>query len=99
MIPGQTTKLTEKSVVTASVIDAKSDILFLLYNGTVETINPHFGGGFAGFVILIVSQGSTVSLGITGNISLAAPLPLAVNKPTFLTYSKITRKWYVTVGA
>lgn len=91
MFPGSTTKLSEDSVASAATIEAKADLIRLTGSTAIATINPHFGGGFSGIVILVPLDG-TLGLLTTGNVALAVTMPQ--NQATVLVYSKATGDWY-----
>jgi orotidine-5'-phosphate decarboxylase len=94
MIPGITSKLSETTVASATTITAKSDIVIVTGATTIQTINPNFGGGFSGFLVLIPTTGLT--LGTTGNILVG--IAAAVNRAVYLTYSRSLAKWVINSG-
>lgn len=91
MFPGTTTKLSEETLVTAATIDIKADVVRLTGTTGIATINPHFGGGFSGIVVLVPTAGD-VGLLTTGNITVA--VTMADLRATVLVYSKVTGLWY-----
>lgn len=95
MIPGTTSKFSESTVASAATIDAKTDIIKVTGTTGINTINPNFGGGFGGQVVLIPVDGGVV-LGTTGNILVG--ITAAVNRAVILTYLKSTAKWYINSG-
>ena len=92
MIPGTTTKLTESKLASATVINAKTDIVVLTGAATIQTIIPNFGGGVASGMLILVPQGAAV-LGTTGNILVGTTC--IVNRPLLLTYVKSLGKWLI----
>lgn len=95
MIPGITSKLSESTVASAASIDAKSDVVLVTGSTQINTINPYFGGGFGGFLILIPTAGSIV-LGTSGNILIG--ITAVINRAVYLNYVKSTGKWYINSG-
>lgn len=91
MIPGTTTKLSEKIEASASTIQVDKDMILLTGTTAITTLVPHFGGGFSGIVILVPTGGDVATL-TTGNISLAVTMPDM--RSTVLVYSKVNNKWY-----
>jgi len=91
MIPGTTTKLSEITVASTTVIDVKADIVKITGSTAIATINPNFGGGFSGICILVPVDG-TLGLLTTGNIAIAVTMPL--NRATLLVFSKEEQTWY-----
>jgi hypothetical protein len=91
MFPGTTTKLSETTVASTTVIDQKADLLLVTGSTAIATINPNFGGGFSGICIL-VPLASTVGLLTTGNIAIA--VTMAVGRATLLVFSKEEQTWY-----
>lgn len=91
MFPGLTTKLSETLVASATTIDAKADIVRLTGTTAIATINPYFGGGFSGIVI-IVPTGGAVATTTAGNISAVVTMPDL--RATVLVYSKEDGLWY-----
>lgn len=91
MFPGTTTKLSEGTLASAATISPKTDIVRLSGSTAIATINPAFGGGFSGILILIPEDG-TLGLLTTGNIAIAVTMPL--NRATVLVYSKETDTFY-----
>lgn len=91
MLPGSTTKLSESVLASAATIDPKTDLVRLTGSTDIATINPHYGGGFPGIIILVPTDG-TLGLLTTGNISVA--VTMAQNRATVLVYSKATGVWY-----
>lgn len=95
MIPGTTSKASETTVASAATIDAKSDIVKVTGSTTIQTINPNFGGGFGGFLVLIPTDGA-VTLGTSGNILVG--IAMAQNRAVFLMYVKSLAKWVINSG-
>jgi hypothetical protein len=95
MIPGTTSKLSETTVASAASIDAKSDVVLVTGTTQVNTIIPHFGGGFGGLLILIPTAGSVI-LGTSGNILVG--ITAVINRAVYLNYVKSTGKWYINSG-
>lgn len=91
MIPGTTTKLTEKRIASAATIQVDKDLILLTTTTSIATLVPHFGGGFSGVVVLVPTGGAITVL-TTGNIPAGATL--ADGKATVLVYSKTTDDWY-----
>lgn len=95
MIPGITSKLSESTVASAATIDAKSDVVLVTGTTQVDTIIPHYGGGFGGFLILIPVDGSVV-LSTAGNILVG--ITAVINRAVHLNYVKSTDSWYINSG-
>jgi len=95
MIPGTTTKVSESVLASAATINPKTDVVRITGSTQINTINPSFGGGFSGMVMLIPTDGA-VTLGTSGNILVG--LAMAQNRTVNLTYLKSTGKWYVENG-
>ena len=95
MIPGSTSKLTESTVASAATIDAKTDVVLVTGTTQVNTINPNFGGGFGGFLILVPTAGSVI-LGTTGNILVG--ITAVINRGVHLNYVKSLGKWVINSG-
>lgn len=91
MIPGTTTKLSEKTVASAATLQVDKDMILLTGTTAIETLVPHFGGGFSGIVIIVPTEGDVATV-TTGNISIA--VTMADMRATVLTYSKQTDTWY-----
>jgi len=91
MFPGLTTKLSEDLVASAATIDAKADLIRVTGSTAIATINPNFGGGFSGVLVLVPTDG-TLGLLTTGNIAVA--VTMAQNRATVLTYCKGSGVWY-----
>ena len=90
MIPGSTTKLSEKTVASAATIQADADLINLTGSTALATIQPRAGGGFSQMVVLVPKDG-TLGLLTTGNISIA--VTMAQNRATVLVYSKENGVW------
>lgn len=95
MIPGITSKLSEGTVASAATIDAKTDIVKVTGSTQVNTINPNYGGGFSGLVILIPVDGA-LTLGTSGNI--LAGLAAVQNRAVFMVYVRSLAKWVINSG-
>ena len=95
MIPGITSKLSESTVASAATIDAKSDVVLVTGTTQIDTIIPHFGGGFGGYLILIPTAGSVI-LSTAGNILIG--ITAVINRAVHLNYVKSTGKWYINSG-
>lgn len=91
MFPGLTTKLSEEEVASAATISAKADLVKVTGSTAIATINPHFGGGFSGIIVIVPVDGAVATL-TTGNIAVAVSMPQ--NRATVLVYSKINDTWY-----
>jgi hypothetical protein len=91
MIPGLTTRLSESSLVAATTIKPKSDLVFVSGTTALATINPPFEA-FSGILFLVATDPAGVATVTTGNIALV--VSLTVNKVTAFVYSKINAKWY-----
>lgn len=91
MLPGSTTKLSEGVLASAATIYPKTDLVRLTGSTDIATINPDFGGGFSGILVLVPTDG-TLGLLTTGNISVA--VTMAQNRATVLVYSKAANTWY-----
>lgn len=91
MFPGLTTKLSEEVLASAATINPTKDLVRLTGSTAIATINPNFGGGFSGIVVLVPNDG-TLGLLTTGNISVA--VTMAQNRATVLVYSKAAGVWY-----
>lgn len=93
MIPGTTTKISEMEVATTTTIHVQKDMLLLTGTEAIDTMIPHFGGGFSGLVVLVPTEGDVDLLATTtGNIAVA--VTLADLRATLLVYSKETETWY-----
>lgn len=90
MIPGFTTKLTESTVVAATSISPKTDLVRITGTTAIETIVPSFGGGFSG--ILFISPAAAFTTVTTGNIALASVA--VAEKLLVMVYSRASGKWY-----
>jgi hypothetical protein len=95
MIPGTTSKASQSIVASAATIDAKSDIVLVTGSTQINTINPYFGGGFGGFLVLIPTDGA-VTLGTSGNILVG--IAMAQNRAVFLMYVRSLGKWVINSG-
>jgi hypothetical protein len=91
MIPGLTTRLSESSLVTATTITPKSDLVFVSGTTNVATIIPPFEG-FSGLLFLVATDAAGFATVTTGNIALA--VSLTTNKVTAFVYSKKNAMWY-----
>lgn len=91
MIPGLTTRINEGSLVAATTITPKSDLVFVSGTTAIATIIPPFEG-FSGVLFLVATNAAGVSTVTTGNIALA--VALTVNKVCMFTYSKKNATWY-----
>jgi hypothetical protein len=92
MIPGSTTKLTEGVAAVGATIKATTDIILVNGTGTINTINPNFGGGYSGILILLAASG-TVTLSTAGNIAVTSTI--AAGNAKILIYSRTIKKWHV----
>mgnify|MGYP006887609663 CR=1 FL=1 len=95
MFPGLTSKASEATVASATAITAKTDILKVTGSTQIETINPNFGGGFSGFLVLIPTDGAVV-LGTSGNILVG--ITAAQNRAVFLMFVRSLSKWVINSG-
>lgn len=91
MFPGLTTRLSEDIVASGSSITANADLIRVTGSTSIATINPRFGGGNSGIVVLVPTDG-TIGLLTTGNIAIA--VTMAQSRATVLVYSKRADKWY-----
>lgn len=91
MIPGTTSKCSESLQASAASIDIKTDIVMLTGTTDLETLVPHFGGGFSGHVLVVPVDGDVDTV-TTGNIAIAVTMPQ--NRVTVLAFSKRTNTWY-----
>jgi hypothetical protein len=91
MFPGLTTKISEEVLASAATINPTKDLVRLTGSTAIATINPNFGGGFSGILVLVPNDG-TLGLLTTGNIAIAVTMPL--NRATVLVYSKAANVWY-----
>lgn len=96
MIPGTTSKLSEETMASAATITAKTDIVIVTGTTQINTINPRFGGGFSGFLVLIPTNAAGVTLGTSGNILVG--IAAAQNRAVFMVYSKSLAKWVINSG-
>ena len=96
MFPGTTSKLSESTVASATVIDAKSDIVLVTGTTAIATINPNFGGGFSGFLVLVPTNAAGVTLGTGGNILVG--IAAAFNRAVFMVYVRSLGKWVINSG-
>ena len=90
MFPGTTTKLSEELLASAASISPKHDLVRLSGSTAIATINPSFGGGFSGILVLVPTDG-TLGLLTTGNIATA--VTMAQNRATVLVYSQAAAVW------
>lgn len=95
MFPGITSKLSESTLPSATVINPKTDVVLLTGTTTIQTIVPNFGGGFSGILFLIPLNGN-IDLGVSGNI-LGGPTILQ-NFAHFFIYSRSQGKWHPESG-
>jgi hypothetical protein len=91
MIPGLTTRLSESSLVAATTISPKSDLVFVSGTTAVATIHPPFEG-FSGILFLVATDAAGFATTTAGNIQLVVSLTTSMAVP-FL-YSKVNAKWY-----
>lgn len=91
MIPGLTTKLSEETLASAASISPTKDLVKITGTTQIATINPAFGGGFSGILVLVPVDGN-VDLLTTGNIAVA--VTAVENRATVLVYSKADDMWY-----
>ena len=96
MFPGLTSKLSESTVASATTITAKTDIVIVTGTTAIQTINPNFGGGFSGFLVLVPTNAAGVTLGAAGNILVG--IAAAQNRAVFLVYSRSLAKWVINSG-
>jgi hypothetical protein len=89
MIPGITTKISEKTAASAATITADTDLINLTGSTAIATIVPK-AGGFSQMCVLVPKDG-TLGLLTTGNISIA--VTMAQNRATLLVYSKENDAW------
>lgn len=90
MFPGTTTKLSEQTVASTTTVDVQSDIITVTGTAEIDTLVPHFGGGFSGIVFLVPLGAFTMAT--TGNIALA--VTGVVGKALTMVYSSLQNKWY-----
>lgn len=91
MFPGLTTKLSEEVVASATTISPTKDLVLLSGSTAVATINPSFGGGFSGILVIVPTEGAVATV-TTGNVAVAVTMPQ--NRATVLVYSKSEGVWY-----
>lgn len=92
MIPGLTTKLSERSsFAAATTIAPRADLNFVSGTTNVSTILPPFGG-FSGCLVLVATDPAGFATVTGGNIALA--VSLTTNKATLFVYSKKNNLWY-----
>lgn len=96
MIPGSTSKTSETTVASATIIAAKSDVVIVTGTTAIQTINPNFGGGFGGFLVLIPTNAAGVTLGTSGNILVG--IAAVQNRAVFMIYVKSLGKWVINSG-
>ena len=93
MIPGVVSKLTEGTVPSATVIQAKSDIVRVTGSTAIQTIQPALG--VSQFLVLVPVDGA-ITLGAAGNI--AVGIAAAQNRAVFMVYVKTLSKWVINSG-
>lgn len=91
MIPGLTTRLSESSLVAATTITPKSDLVFVSGTTAIATIKPPFEG-FSGILFLVATDAAGVATLTTGNIALA--VSLTTSQVCAFVYSKKNATWY-----
>ena len=95
MIPGLTSKLSEKNISLATTVTQSADIMRVTSTATttvVATIIPAFGG-FSGVLFLQNKSGASLTTVTTGNIISA--VTVLSNRMAVLVYSKLEGKWSV----
>jgi len=97
MIPGLTSKISERNqVALATTVIADADLLIVQNTSTttvLTTLAPRFGGGFSGVTFIHNSSGAAITTVTTGNILTAVTIP--DNALVVLTYSKALGKYIV----
>jgi hypothetical protein len=91
MIPGITTKLSERPVTAAASLDANVDLLRVTGTTSLATLVAHAGGGFSQVLFVVPLTGNTATL-TTGNIAKA--VTMVSNQVTVFVYSKLAGVWY-----
>lgn len=95
MIPGTVSKASESTVASTTIIDAKSDIVYVTGTTAVATIRPGLGTQQSQICILIPTDGSVV-LATTGNILVG--ITAVINRAVWLVWSKKLQKWVINSG-
>jgi thiosulfate reductase cytochrome b subunit len=91
MIPGTTTKVSQKTgVATAATIDVKVDVLYVTGTTVIATLKPNFGGGFPGICFVVAA--TDVDTTTSGNIAVAGTL--LANMVTVFVYNPVTGDWH-----
>ena len=97
MIPGQSTKLSEEIVASATSITVRKDFVKLTGVATpIANIFGQFGGGFSGIIWIWPSDAAILTT-TTGNIQTAVTMPQ--NKLSCLIFSKLLNKWVPSISA
>lgn len=94
MFPGLTTKISEEALALTTVINPTKDLVHVTSTASttvVATINPHFGGGFSGIMVLVNRSGGNITTVTTGNILTA--VTVGQNIATVFVFSKLVGKW------
>lgn len=91
MIPGTTTKLSEETLASTTSISPKADLVKVTGTTSIATINPSFGGGFSGILILVPVDGD-IDVLTTGNVAVA--VTCAEDRATVFVFSKADALWY-----
>jgi hypothetical protein len=92
---GTISKLSEKIVASAPIMDANADILIVTGTAAIATLNAKTGAIAAQRVTLVPLAAAT--LVATGNI--AVGVVLVVNRAQDLVYSRTQGKWYPVIAA
>jgi hypothetical protein len=90
MFPGLTTKLSRDLVASTTTINAMADLIRITGTEAIATINPNFGGGFSGVIIL--EPAAAYTLVTTGNIAIASTA--TAGRAMIMVYDHVTAKWY-----
>jgi len=89
MYPGQVSRLSEKTVASATTIVGDADLLLVTGSTQIETITKV---GIGAQLLFLIPTAGSVVLGASGNI--AVTQTMIINKVTVLIYSMQTTKWY-----
>lgn len=91
MIPGAVSKVNESSVLSATTIFVKSDLVRITGSTQIETIMSSLQG--SSIMIFLVPVDGNIVLGTSGNILVGATL--IQNRLHVLIFSKSVNKWYI----
>jgi len=90
MIPGTTSKLSERIYAAATTIFPKTDVAYITGSTAIATIVPPYEG-FSGLLFVVATTTGLTAV-TTGNVQTA--VTFTQYKPTTLIYSKLNAKWY-----